>query len=1306
MSFRNEYLLPVDIKKRMPSPVPVFKRGDTAVLKFEVFDNGILYDLADFTRAEVHHTLPSGKTLVGNAQLENGLIVYHYTGAEMAEIGDVSTSLTIYSGTSQVSIQPFNVYMYDSMNSTELSYIGVLQDLIVNVDLLETDVEASLRNVEQAITNVENLETQVNNNENTRQSNETTRINNENNRISAETTRENNEQDRIDAENTRQTNETSRESNETTRQENEANRQTQFNDKINEINTLLPNLQGLENVESWNSTTQYYKNNIVEFNGSSFMALQDSLGQHPPTLPTKQNEYWSLLAQRGVDGTGAVSTVNGISPDVNGNVEITELKEINRLTTSVTHGTSVVSNGVDAIADVQIEGRTLTSLGNSALDSSKLYVLADKKTKVKWADGTTVNGIAKFAGKSERPSIIRVANFEGKVSGSTVENPHIMKPHWGSTLPNPSQSTSSEPYTQEYVAMSSLNGAIYLTTVKTSGGIGKQLYSYNLIEAVERNIGKIPGTTVAEKVQWLKDNVARLTVNWWGFGSSVGGNKASLKVWSISENNWFGTTGNTSSTITKVSRNEASTYIIDSNGFVHYLAYAEPSDGVTPSTINTDYVELEVELKPTATLETSKVPLYEVTQDEYNKILVDWDESKVTSLYPSVEGTKHLTNPYVIAEGENSSYLYAEVTLGQIGTNKDLLYRNDGKWFVRKVVNTDVTPPTLLPSPQTIDVTDKVEGAIKINKSTQITVDNGYTRNEEGTWSKTLTSVPATNVKLTYATNIASTVSDLVRTVENNTRDISVHNFALDYIEAQAMNNAVDLETVSNQINVLTQNIGDINTLTTTDKTNVVNAINEIDGNLASTNKYLEDISINVKDFGAVGDGITDDTNAIQNAIASVGGSGGGVVYVPSGTYKVSSLLLWTGVLLMGSDKESTIIKNDGVSTDPLIKLGGNGTRNASVENMTLNGNSTSSHGLYLIYFTNGSYINNVDIVNCQVGLYISKCWYANFSNMRITDCGTSMELDTTVEAINGVTFENIYCNRATSYNQYIHGSYGIQAVSFIGCTFENSSNYGTLMDNITYYMASINYTGCYWEGNAKASIYINSNNIRTISFNSCHMYIPSGGYGIYSKANKLIVQDVFMYCHPTNAPLWYIYSEGMSNVILGFEKNGAESSQGTHINVYTPENSTSIINFDTNIIDAYSLKNMRVLNLLMTKNSAYNEIVNNSLQIGMHNRTAVDIGANYKYELYTSGSGSWNGQSLRFRAYENKDNSTDNVYDLLTMSSRPAIINLQRARPSTTTTAGRINGVAVGQMAYDTTLLKPIWWNGTAWTDANGTVV
>jgi hypothetical protein len=45
---------------------------------------------------------------------------------------------------------------------------------------------------------------------------------------------------------------------------------------------------------------------------------------------------------------------------------------------------------------------------------------------------------------------------------------------------------------------------------------------------------------------------------------------------------------------------------------------------------------------------------------------------------------------------------------------------------------------------------------------------------------------------------------------------------------------------------------------------------------------------VNVRDFGAKGDNVSDDTAAIQSAIDSVASSGGGTVYVPAGTYKLS----------------------------------------------------------------------------------------------------------------------------------------------------------------------------------------------------------------------------------------------------------------------------------------------------------------------------------------------------------------------------------------------------------------------------------
>ena len=44
---------------------------------------------------------------------------------------------------------------------------------------------------------------------------------------------------------------------------------------------------------------------------------------------------------------------------------------------------------------------------------------------------------------------------------------------------------------------------------------------------------------------------------------------------------------------------------------------------------------------------------------------------------------------------------------------------------------------------------------------------------------------------------------------------------------------------------------------------------------------------VNVKDFGAVGDGVTDDTAAFINAFSSVIASGGGTIFVPDGIYSI-----------------------------------------------------------------------------------------------------------------------------------------------------------------------------------------------------------------------------------------------------------------------------------------------------------------------------------------------------------------------------------------------------------------------------------
>ena len=86
----------------------------------------------------------------------------------------------------------------------------------------------------------------------------------------------------------------------------------------------------------------------------------------------------------------------------------------------------------------------------------------------------------------------------------------------------------------------------------------------------------------------------------------------------------------------------------------------------------------------------------------------------------------------------------------------------------------------------------------------------------------------------------------------------------------------------------------------------------------------------NVKAYGAVGNGSTDDTTAIQSAIDACGAAGGGIVYLPAGTYIVANNVavpaLFTGA---GTNYPFCSLKISG--SNIIVQGGGMGTTNIQV---------------------------------------------------------------------------------------------------------------------------------------------------------------------------------------------------------------------------------------------------------------------------------------------------------------------------------------------------------------------------------------
>lgn len=143
------------------------------------------------------------------------------------------------------------------------------------------------------------------------------------------------------------------------------------------------------------------------------------------------------------------------------------------------------------------------------------------------------------------------------------------------------------------------------------------------------------------------------------------------------------------------------------------------------------------------------------------------------------------------------------------------------------------------------------------------------------------------------------------------------------------------------------------------------------------------------QEYGAVGNGINDDSAAFQNAINAVynsGGHGGGVVYVPSGNYAFSnSITIPTGVTLHGDWTDWTKGSSGIEGTTFCIYTGAgqpNGTpfitmsRSAALRDINFwypNQNPSSITGYpFTIAAADNTVVQNVVLVNSYQGIQVS----------------------------------------------------------------------------------------------------------------------------------------------------------------------------------------------------------------------------------------------------------------------------------------------------------------------------------------------
>ena len=107
------------------------------------------------------------------------------------------------------------------------------------------------------------------------------------------------------------------------------------------------------------------------------------------------------------------------------------------------------------------------------------------------------------------------------------------------------------------------------------------------------------------------------------------------------------------------------------------------------------------------------------------------------------------------------------------------------------------------------------------------------------------------------------------------------------------------------------------------------------------------DQAVNVRWFGAKGDGATDDIVAINKAVAFLVSKGGGQLYFPAATYMVSTAVLVRDSIEYFGDGKNSIIKARSNSLDNVIHTSGESeyasyVYGATIRDLTIDGNSAN----------------------------------------------------------------------------------------------------------------------------------------------------------------------------------------------------------------------------------------------------------------------------------------------------------------------------------------------------------------------------